>query len=227
MSSSSARTIGVAPTIWTALRCPSIRLIVLSSAPGADEVDPLDLAHVDRDDGARPGANSSSRPSCGTDEPAMTPDQRSISALGRRSRVGSAAGGRVGRLRQRRRLPRRRRQLERHRVFDGAVLEGRVRVRPLQKLERQEPRALAAVAPLLHRRFEHRLQLLGPLELQREFLRAARRRAPSRAAARPRRRIPSPTSCRGGPPESCFAIARLRPSSCVATAAVSLPVSPM
>ena len=130
MSSSIARTIGVAPTIWTALRCYSIALMALSSAPGADEVDALDLGHVDRRRSRDCRRIPCSFASCAACDPVdhAVPGQRfgvAVAAASRLRRRPARRGRRPvrGGDTSTRRLPGRRRHLERHRVVDGAVVE--------------------------------------------------------------------------------------------------------
>ena len=168
--------IGVAPKICTALRRSSMRLDRIVDGAGADEVDALDLGHVDRHDlaafgerrqldhGLRVGAGHHARPGEHFGVRRRGLDHRLADGRGRGVGVGALRGRG---LRHRRRLPRRRRDLERHRVVDRAVVEGRAVVLPLQELERQEPRALAAVAPALDRRVERVFQVFRALQAQR------------------------------------------------------------
>ena len=72
MSSSNARMIGDAPTIWTALRWDSMRLMALSSDPAQTKSIRSTRGHVDRHDRRR-CANSAMLASCAFVEPASTP----------------------------------------------------------------------------------------------------------------------------------------------------------
>ena len=92
---------------------------------------------------------------------------RVVEHLARGRRGGGCRARRRPGPRHHRRLPRRRRHLERHRVVDGAVVERRAIAVPLQELERQQPRALAAFAPALHRRVERPPEGFRALQAQR------------------------------------------------------------
>ena len=166
MSSSSARIIGEAPTNWTALRWRLDPVDRIEKRAGTDEIDPVDVAHVDLRHPARVCEFGESRElRRGRPQQRACPEQR-VRFCQRRVLHGSGGGG----FRQGGRFPRRRRKLEGHRVLDRAILEGFVCVGPLKKLERKQPRAFAALAALLDRRVEQGFQFLGPLKLQRELL---------------------------------------------------------
>ena len=219
MSSSSARTIGVAPAICTALRCASMRLIALSSAPAqAKSIRSTSLMSIGIT--ARPDANSEIRPSCGTADPAMIPDQRSTSPRRSHRRHSPQPRSRRPPGRHRRRLPRWRRQPN-VTAYSTARSEGRM-------LAHCRARAtgathLATVAPFTAAssagfNFSARWSCNG------SFLRRASPSA-ARRAERHRRRIRHRRHVDAGP-----AVARhgtLEAHEVRRTAAVSLPVSPM
>ena len=157
MSSSSARMIGDAPTIWTALRCDSTRLMALSSDPAQTKsMRSTSVMSIGTIGPALREFGNGSRAAT-FDDPASTPVNTSLSASSSAltprmpsstPRPARVAGGRRD-CGHRRRLPRRRRLLERDRILDRAIVEGLLLVLELQELERQEPRALAAVPAAL------------------------------------------------------------------------------
>ncbi len=116
----------------------------------------------------------------------MHADQASISASpSRRGRARHRHRGFGDRCRQRRRLPRRRRQLEGHRVFDGAILECRCAFAHCRSSSDRSQAPSPPSRPCLTAASSSGSQLFGTLQQQRESAHGGRRPALARAAARP------------------------------------------
>ncbi len=203
ISSSSARTIGDAPTICTALRWHSIAVDRVQQRAGADEVDALDVGHVDR---RRSRDLARIRASCatncgGTAGQHAVPRQRlglrcRAAARGRRSgglhadRSGGIGGGSHDGG-----------DISKATAYSTARSSNAVLlVLPLHQLERQQPRAFAAVAASAHRRLAAQ-RAASPDAAASAAIRAcgARPRAHRRAAARLRRRSRRPRRGRAAP----------------------------